>query len=882
MCKLKGGGAAEARPSLHLSKCQIVGNLMPQIIYHCRLLSGKLFLYVLTVLLVSQAVANSGDISWWEFYTQNGVLDINLTRIIREYSAVCPLNEMCDPATKQTIGEPYPDSYLVSQLGCRSCSCYDVCLEFDNCCPDEARAYLQHRCVDTQIYPKPTNFTIKKTNYYHMVTGCSHETNATLKTLCEEFELIHPDNKIENYPVTSKYSNITFRNKYCAYSHGEKESDLVKWHLDLKCHIAPEFGEYFKEEYFQEGTFQDGSLLNDKCVIAYEVGPSVAHLAKQCMKPESPDFKINTCNLTGLWQYDPDIQKACSSLGNTYRKYSAIHPLLVTDTYENIFCYICNPSIVSTSSVFMYVTCNITGKWPEWLYDPLIEEQCLTESYSDRFRPFKNKYCLLCNKGMIDAILDDFQDQGYFYSMGSQSIDQPDVIEFSKHIYPQKSMDEIITNTREIIQTLMDTIEGSIEAESNGLDGDQLADTDMKMHLSLHEMLGYATVCGYQPLCNKSYVYDSTFYGNNISLLDGYSPPYMCTVCSCSDTCGVYEMECCFDKLIELDPYSCVSEAVFPRLHDSFQTNSGSQNIERAINMLSPLRDSVLFYLIHSCRNSGTERWLSRKCLEHDDSDILNNIPIYNNGLKGFRNIYCYFCSSTPPWSLKFQIKISCDTMFESDFLMSINDALRLAKHKNCLININLPEMTQTCKTEEGYEAYDKLNVTMIRQCNISGNWKEKDDAILSACENDLQYQHIFASQPVFCFRFDLCFANIFCFLCNPQTNTDVFNYEDAIDTCSSVIALDNIPNVERSCKDTPVHPSWLPFKNAYCHICYNDSLLWNMRNDRDLTKMFHLPYRRMFSVTEDNVQSLIEANKDGLTCKNGTYDNAVVGKITS
>ena len=63
-------------------------------------------------------------------------------------------------------------------------------------------------------------------------------------------------------------------------------------------------------------------------------------------------YKLGRCNVTGLWsEYDPDIEWACEHLNLAYKW-----------RYKNVFCYICNPSLVSTSSELLYDRCNVTGK----------------------------------------------------------------------------------------------------------------------------------------------------------------------------------------------------------------------------------------------------------------------------------------------------------------------------------------------------------------------------------------------------------------------------------------------------------------------------------------------------------------------------------------
>ncbi|KAL3846645.1 hypothetical protein ACJMK2_017617 [Sinanodonta woodiana] len=98
----------------------------------------------------------------------------------------------------------------------------------------------------------------------------------------------------------------------------------------------------------------------------------------------SLEHSIKTCNVSGLWvSYDADLSWACK------------HFFLSYHGFRNIFCYICNPSIVPVRETFSIDQCNQTGLWRS--FDSDLFTKCESFESESRWRPFKNVYCLVCN-----------------------------------------------------------------------------------------------------------------------------------------------------------------------------------------------------------------------------------------------------------------------------------------------------------------------------------------------------------------------------------------------------------------------------------------------------------------------------------------------------
>ena len=108
-----------------------------------------------------------------------------------------------------------------------------------------------------------------------------------------------------------------FRNEYCGFCNNANVLALTNFQMEIQCvETIPVTYKNFLS------TFRD-----KKCNIFYRA--SDVSPALNC---SIPGYKINRCNVTGLWQVNNDtIKQACEAFIDPYNS-----------TYRNYFCYLSN------------------------------------------------------------------------------------------------------------------------------------------------------------------------------------------------------------------------------------------------------------------------------------------------------------------------------------------------------------------------------------------------------------------------------------------------------------------------------------------------------------------------------------------------------------
>ena len=179
----------------------------------------------------------------------------------------------------------------------RNCFCDRACFQYDDCCEDlkvnrtvsTLRPSSQATCVD-YMYPfrvrsepyEPTvmpvwmiNSCLSNYQYTPLAKNCSND---------DETFFTHPPSYI---PMTSRRTNFTYRNIYCAQCNNEKIEALINWSFQIVCNGL-------SRNYLF--TYEDGlnmiKLLPpeaERCThrLAYPSPPAVVYPCKQ--------QSVNTC-----------------------------------------------------------------------------------------------------------------------------------------------------------------------------------------------------------------------------------------------------------------------------------------------------------------------------------------------------------------------------------------------------------------------------------------------------------------------------------------------------------------------------------------------------------------------------------------------------------
>ena len=294
---------------------------------------------------------------------------VNITVLVEEFILVCGSNaKLCHPENSSY-------KFYYSECLPRITSCKSKCAMTQSCPPDADTAYLSVFCVSTDIYPTSKHSPVG--NY--MVVN-SHTKAAILSDVekrCSDLDELTQTNLFDEQfrPVISTQSKLTYRNKFCAYSYGDM--DLIPFKLQLLCNSPLNINSFSSLQELLN------AFKSNACNVSYAPPDEMQLEVQNCSLFSR---MISRCNETGLWRsYNYQIDWACDNFNSfVYKRY-----------YKNVFCYICNPSLVSTRERNIIDTCNVTGKWLK--ADSRIEEGCLLHSSTNRTFPFKNKFCQVCN-----------------------------------------------------------------------------------------------------------------------------------------------------------------------------------------------------------------------------------------------------------------------------------------------------------------------------------------------------------------------------------------------------------------------------------------------------------------------------------------------------
>ena len=179
-------------------------------------------------------------------------------------------------------------------------------------------------------------------------------------------------------PVIARNSLITYRNAHCARCNHEDYIDLVSFELHVECHGHFDINSF---KHLQDAWKAIYTRRIVQHAVSYIPPDEFIGNVKHCPKQENI---ISHCNATGLWdieEYDPQIEWACDHFKSHVFK---LH-------YKHIYCYICNPTIVSKYKTGIISSCNVTGKIG--YLDNMMKYGCTTFPVMPRLGPFKNVFC---------------------------------------------------------------------------------------------------------------------------------------------------------------------------------------------------------------------------------------------------------------------------------------------------------------------------------------------------------------------------------------------------------------------------------------------------------------------------------------------------------
>ncbi|KAL3832432.1 hypothetical protein ACJMK2_024075 [Sinanodonta woodiana] len=577
----------------------------------------------------------------WDYY--NDVRQgVDRSKLIADTVLLCGIRSVCNQSAI-----PFPVLPVTEQeiSGCGPCSCDVDCWSRGDCCVDLPYLYLTSSCQSTQLIFNGSNAQVDTNNKLEMIASCPEK----------------------NLYLEMKEKCDGFRND-CALLDNDK---LLLHHL---------------KTLFSE----------NNCFLLYEFPSSVQPIPlRRCMYNYWGDL-ISTCNETGLWMdYDPSIEWACKNFqpGDVF-----------LEDFQNIFCYICNPSIATVYHDVIIDRCNLTGEWQ--LYDKGLEDGCLNLPSIRRLRPFKNIYCHL---GELSFII-------------SSSLSG-----MIAHVqFSETSLSNLLGNRVTYWERSMVKFDIGVKAaKSDFINGDRTKNIFIKKIIFLCQLQnskGY----GYSSSTNSSHAsMNSNFYNSS------------CGLCSCNSSC-LYDTTCCVDMFLNENTYDCISNEIFLSARDQ-ETSSES-------GLLA----------ISTCKNSNTPAFIRDMCHQQLFSNLIIFLPGRSNGSVIFKNIFCSYCHDFKDNFQPLDIQITCPIRLEPTMFLSFSSLLRTSLQWKC--NVRLVD-----NGDEGY-----MNETlMVSVCNTTEKWHDYDESFQSMCDLEKRFSICGLSpmtyqnqiyKDMFCFR---CNPNI-------------------------------------------------------------------------------------------------------------------------
>ena len=185
------------------------------------------------------------------------------------------------------------DSILIKD---RNCFCDKACFQYDDCCEDvkhhqQIKEQIQATCVD-YMYPLriPWQTYSATVMPVWMISTCLRNYQYTqlekncIHPLENDFFLSNPSAYI---PMTSRRTNLTYRNIYCAQCNNEKIDSLINWPFQIVCNDL-------QQNYvfnYTDGLNMTGLPLpeGEPCTnrLSFPSAPAIIHPCKQ--------HTINSC-----------------------------------------------------------------------------------------------------------------------------------------------------------------------------------------------------------------------------------------------------------------------------------------------------------------------------------------------------------------------------------------------------------------------------------------------------------------------------------------------------------------------------------------------------------------------------------------------------------
>ena len=686
----------------------------------------------------------------------NSVETVNMTALLSDYVLTCGSSEgLCRPQETPfniniTVIPNCAHLYLkyfgpfgIPRLGiAKSINCDIDCALAGTCAPDAEHAFDKVACVTTDIFPIG-----RESNMYKMITGCgvgSVRSSARVR-LCESLTQISSSNYYDLFrPVISAASNLTYRNRYCAACNDE--TNFISFDLSIFCAESTVDINLFSSVEDLWRMFQLYS-----CSVSYKPPVSLQDHVYSCNNNQN---MISQCNETGLWlEYDSQIEWACENFNSLNYK-----------NYKNIFCYMCNPSLLSVAETELIDTCNITGRQ---IYPNLdVEEACHSFLSTPRTFPFKNRFCEICN-----GIYNETDQPIRRYKLFTASLSET---------AGELSEDGPYTLFRDVkFHSALDKGNKTAPHQSDF----QSSTAEVR---SVLEELG--RFCGFEEFCDQPFPYLYVW---------AMFPMCLFPCAYGKNCCEVLSLGLNTDILMPANlTFNAGELQKVPNQLTSRSTESSSINSNDTTNYIP---------VIGHCPSANQTNDFKDKCENELMSDILSYIPVTSDfNLVDYKSVYCARCNKDYGTLSSHGFSVFCHSPLEATKALQFEIISSVLEERKCEIKVHTPR--NKCRS----------NPNCVRTCNKSSTVGNYSALLINLCETGYSS---FSQFPPVEYNWTL-YKNVFCVMCNIGRTSELG--PDIISECNVTGKWDNTyePYLEEICANTAGYPGWYPFKNIFCALC--------------------------------------------------------------
>ena len=283
-------------------------------------------------------------------------------------------------------------------------------------------------------------------------------------------------------------------------------------------------------------------------------------------------------------------------------------------------------------------------------------------------------------------------------------------------------------------------------------------------------LMKYVAVCG-PKICDQNKI--------AFSFPESYPKSSVCPECSCDRVTCWANGDCCPDIYLQEPIRHCFDNTILDK-NDQVKEQH--------------------FRMVDVCPTGKT-------ICDDTNSHIFHLNPVTSNRTK---TIYrCHdvaLCNNESSDDLhRWEFNKECKSFADFNYLSTELSILQLATDRHC--DLYFPPPIKF--TRKGLECNKHHDSYVITKCNVTGSWQDGDPDVEFMCEYNVGGS-----------VYNGIYSNVFCYMCNPESNTASNNYSDQCSNNSKRNMDPILQHVSDACAHFPKVEVAAPFKNFFCYLC--------------------------------------------------------------